>query len=277
MPDDAPVRPPRAFFFEANDDYCQCGLEPEIIFKLDLDRFSRKFPLQDAELLTYSAIDPTKSNDPWNTKLSAIGIIYGRKLREADVMKVFDDDDQIKVYPIPRDTETSDQRVRDFFSQTELNSSSRPELKIRRDYIGDSMPFETQMASPEPTIVIPQSTARVPPNDGRPESDRDSLERENHDSSDDCDDDDDSPADNALRDDETESANSSNFRSCAWMFTGEWSSLYNIEAEFQEVYLPRIPFKVQHMRIYVNINVRKVGNAYCTYVRCYLAGKLAPR
>ena len=140
-------------------------------------------------------------------------------------MKFFDDDDQIKVYPIPRDTETSDQRVRDFFSQTELNSSSRPELKIRRDYIGDSMPFETQMASPEPTMVIPQSTARVPPNDGRPESDRDSLERENHDSSDDCDDDDDSPADNALRDDETESANSSNFRSCAWMFTGEWSSL----------------------------------------------------
>ena len=68
-----------------------------------------------------------------------------------------------------------------------------------------------------------------------------------------------------------------NFRSCAWMFAGEWSSLYDIEAEFQEVYLPRIPFKVEHMRIYVNINVRKVGNAYCTYVRCYLAGKLAPR
>ena len=26
MPDNAPVRPPRAFFFEANEDYCQLGL-----------------------------------------------------------------------------------------------------------------------------------------------------------------------------------------------------------------------------------------------------------
>jgi hypothetical protein len=138
------------------------------------------------------------------------------------------------------------------------------------------MPFERQMANPQPTRVIPQSTARVPPCDERPESDHDSLERDIHDSNDDCDDDDDSPADNALRD-EADSADSSNFRSCAWMFTGEWSSLYNTEAEFQEVYLPRIPFKVQHMRLYVNINVRKVGNACCTDVRGYLVGKLAPR
>ncbi len=42
------------------------------------------------------------------------------------------------------------------------------------------------------------------------------------------------PPDNALRD-KAESADASNFRSCAWRFTGEWSSLYNIEAEFQEV------------------------------------------
>ncbi len=53
--------------------------------------------------------------------------------------------------------------------------------------------------------------------------------------------------------------------------------MYDIEAEFQEVYLPRIPFKVQHMRLYVNINVRKVGNACCTDVRGYLVGNLAPR
>ena len=186
MPDDAPERPPRAFFIEANEDYCQLGLEPEIHFKVHLDRFARKFPLQHAELLTYSAIDPTKSNDLWNRTLSAIGIIYGRKLREADVMKIFDDDDQIKVYPISRDTETSDQRIREFFSQTELNSSSRPELKIRRDYLGDSMPFETQMASPQPIMVIPQSTSRVPPGDGRPDTDSNLLERDNHDSNDDC-------------------------------------------------------------------------------------------
>jgi hypothetical protein len=273
MPSDAPVRPPRAFFFEAIEGYCQLGLEPEIHFKVHLHRFSRKFPLEHAELLTYAAFDPTQSCNPWNRKLSAIGIIYGRRLREADVMKYFDDYDEIKVYPIPRDTEMSDQRIRDFFSQTELNTSSRPGLKIRRDYIGDSMPFERQMASPQPTKVIPQSTARVPPSDGRPESDRDSLERDHHDSNDECEDDspannaqlrksqrdeaeerdnddsnddydDDSPPDNALRD-KAESAHASNFRSCAWMFAGEWSSLYDIKAEFQEVYLPRILFKVQ--------------------------------
>jgi hypothetical protein len=45
-------------------------------------------------------------------------------------------------------------------------------------------------------MVIPQSTAMVPPSDGRPESDHNSLERDNHDSNDDCDDD--SPADYAL-------------------------------------------------------------------------------
>ena len=71
MPYDAPERPPRAFFFEANEDYCQLGLEPEIHFKLCLGIFSRKFPLQHAELLTYAAIDPTQSDDPWNRKLSA--------------------------------------------------------------------------------------------------------------------------------------------------------------------------------------------------------------
>jgi hypothetical protein len=116
MPYDAPERPPRAFFFEANEDYCQLGLEPEICFKGRLDRFTRTFPLEHAELLTYAAFDPTESYDSWNRKLSAIGIIYGRRLREADVMKFFDDDDELKVYPIPRDTETSNQRIRDFFS-----------------------------------------------------------------------------------------------------------------------------------------------------------------
>ena len=126
MPYDAPERPPRAFFFEANEDYCQLGLEPEICFKVHLDRFARTFPLEHAELLTYAAFDPTQSCNPLNRKLSAIGIIYGRRLREADVMKYFDDYDEIKVYPIPRDTEMSDQRIRDFFSQTELNTSSRP-------------------------------------------------------------------------------------------------------------------------------------------------------
>ncbi len=114
MPDDAPVRPQRAFFFEANEDYCQLGLEPEIHFKLCLDIFSRNFPLQHAELLTYAAFYPTQSDDPWNRKMSAIGIIHGRRLREAKVMKYFDDDDRIKVSPIPRDTEISDQRIRDF-------------------------------------------------------------------------------------------------------------------------------------------------------------------
>ncbi len=113
---DAPERPPRVFFFEANEDYCQLGLEPEIHFKVHLHRFSRKFPLEHAELLTYAAFDPTQSDDPWNRKLSAIGIIYGRRLRGADVMKDFEDYDQIKVYPIPRDTEMSDQRIREFFS-----------------------------------------------------------------------------------------------------------------------------------------------------------------
>ena len=114
-------------------------------------------------------------------------------------MKYFDDYDQIKVYPIvgpiPHDTEISDQRIRDFFSQTELNPSSRPGLKIRRDYIGDSMPFERQMASPQRTKVIPQSTTRVPPSDGRPESVCDLMERDHHDSNDECEDD--SPANNA--------------------------------------------------------------------------------
>ena len=155
MPYDAPERPPRAFFFEANEDYCPPGLEPEVCFKVHLDRFARTFPLEHAELLTYAAFDPTQSCNPLNRKLSAIGIIYGRRLREADVMKYFDGYDEIKVYLIPRDTEMSDQRIQDFFSQTELNTSSRPGLKIRIDYIGDSMPFEMQMASPQPAKVIP--------------------------------------------------------------------------------------------------------------------------
>jgi hypothetical protein len=90
-------------------------------------------------------------------------------------MKYFDGYDEIKVYPIPRGTEMSDQRIRDFFSQTELNPSSRPGLKTHRDYIGDSKLLERQMASPQPTKVIPQSTARVPPSDGRLESDRDLI------------------------------------------------------------------------------------------------------
>ena len=57
MPYDAPERPPRAFFFEANEDYCPIGLEPEICFKVHLDRFARTFPLEHAELLTYAAFD----------------------------------------------------------------------------------------------------------------------------------------------------------------------------------------------------------------------------
>jgi hypothetical protein len=73
------------------------------------------------------------------------------------------------------------------------------------------------------------------------------------------------------------STDASHLRSCVWKFTGEWISLYNIEAELQEVYLPRILFKIQYMRIYVNMLGRKVGNAYCTDVRGYLLGKLAPR
>ncbi len=55
---DAPELPPRAFFFEANEDYCQLGMEPEIHFKVHLLRFSRKFLLENAELLTYAAFDP---------------------------------------------------------------------------------------------------------------------------------------------------------------------------------------------------------------------------
>ncbi len=123
MPDDAPVQPPRAFFFEANEDRCQLGLKPEIHFKVNIHRFSRKFPLEHAQLLTYAAFDPTQSEHPWNRKVSAIVIMYGRRIWEAAVLKCFDDYDQIKVYPmgpIPRDTEMSDQRIRDFFSQTEL-------------------------------------------------------------------------------------------------------------------------------------------------------------
>ncbi len=54
----APERPPRAFSFKANGDYCQLGLEPEIHFKVHLDLFSRKCPLEHAELLTYAAFDP---------------------------------------------------------------------------------------------------------------------------------------------------------------------------------------------------------------------------
>ena len=90
--------------------------------------------MQKAELLTYAAFDPLKSHDHRH-KLSVIGIVYGPQLLEADVRKYFDDDEQIKVYPIPRNTKTSDRRIRDVFSQTELNPSGRPGLKIRIDYI----------------------------------------------------------------------------------------------------------------------------------------------
>jgi hypothetical protein len=61
------------------------------------------------------------------------------------------------------------------------------------------------------------------------------------------------------------------------MFTGEWNSLYNMETERQEVYLPRIPEKGLKVEHTTNIYVRKVGNACCTEIRGYLAGNRASR
>ena len=129
------------------------------------------------------------------------------------------------------------------------------------------MPLETRMANTQPTMGIPQSTARVPPSDGQPESDRDSLERDHHDSNDECEDDspannallrkrdeaeerdnddsnddcdDDSPIDNALRV-KADSADASTFKSRAWRFTGEWSSLYDVEPSSRKFTFPESP------------------------------------
>ena len=125
----APVRPSRAFFFEVNEDYCLPGLEPEIHFKSDLDRCSRKFLLQQAELLTYAAFDPLKSHDHRH-KLSVIGIVYGPQLLEADVRKYFDDDEQIKVYPILMNAERSDRRIRDFSPKLSLILAAAQDRKF---------------------------------------------------------------------------------------------------------------------------------------------------
>ena len=70
---------------------------------------------------------------------------------------------------------------------------------------------------------------------------------------------------------------SASYKSREWMFTGVWKFLYDVETEFQQVYLPRIPFKVQHMIIYVKNSSRRAGNEFCTDVRGYLSGKRAPR
>ncbi len=69
---------------------------------------------------------------------------------------------------------------------------------------------------------------------------------------DDCDDD--SPADNALRVEVVDD------RSCVRTLAGKCNSVYNIETEFQEFYLFRIPIKVHHMIICMNLSVRRRGN-----------------
>ena len=52
-----------------------------------------------------------------------------------------------------------------------------------------------------------------------------------------------------------------NFKSCAWKFSGDWQFLDDLATEFQEIFLPRIPVKVEHLVIYSNVNVREACHA----------------
>ena len=73
-----------------------------------------------------------------------------------------------------------------------------------------------------------------------------------------------------------------NIKSCAWKFSGDWQFLDDIKTEFQEIYLPRIPVKVEHMVIYWNVNVREAprqhiaGCTRCTAIRGYIQGNSVP-
>jgi len=62
MPYDAPERPPRSFFFEANEDFCQLGpwlLRKEI-------SFATCRTLDQPDPIDWNPIDLTQSDDHWN-------------------------------------------------------------------------------------------------------------------------------------------------------------------------------------------------------------------
>ena len=141
------------------------------------------------------------------------------------------------MFPIPSGTERTNQRVRDFLSQSERVPSGRRGLTLRVDYIGNSCTLDDDFHGESPD----DRNSRLLEDDDDDKSDGD-IE---------------SPTEKKLR---VEFGNP-NFKSCAWKFSGDWQFLDDIATEFQEIDLSRIPVKAEYMVIYSNINVREAGDS----------------
>jgi hypothetical protein len=245
------------YFFHAKINYSRRDWDATTYMRKFLDL--RRFPLRRPELVTFAAIDQEPPDDTSYTShksLSVTGIICGNGIRYCAVRKYLDDD--FEVLPIPSGTERTNQRVRDFLSQSELLPSGRRGLTLRVDYIGNSSTLDDDFHEESPN----DGNSRLLEDDD--ESDGDIG----------------SPTENKLRVD----FGDANFKSCAWKFFGDWQFLDDLATEFQEILLPRIPVKVEHLVIYSNVNVRDACHAQqriagctrCTAIRGYIEGKSVP-
>ena len=247
------------YFFEAKINYNHRDWDAMTYMRRYLDL--RRYKLKQPELIAFAAIDQEPPDDDTsctsNQSLSVTGIICGYGIRYAAVQKYLDDD--FEVFPIPSGTERTNQRVRDFLSQSERVPSGRRGLTLRVDYIGNSSTLDDDFH-------------RESPNDGN------SRLLEDDDESDDDESDGDIESEKNLRVD----FDDANFKSCAWKFSGDWQFLDDIKTDFQEIYLSQIPVKVEYMVIYSNVNVREAprqhiaGCTRCTAIRGYIEGKGVP-
>ena len=248
------------YFFDAKINYNHRDWDATTYMRKFLDL--RRYTLRQPELITFAAIDQDQEPPDDDTSytshksLSVTGIISGYGIRYAAVRKYLDDD--FVVFPIPSGTERTNQRVRDFLSQSERVPSGRRGLTLRVDYIGNSSTLDDDVNGESPN----DGNSRLLDDDEMSSSDRES------------------PNEKKLRVD----FGDANIKSCAWKFFGDWQFLDDIATEFQENLLSRIPVKVEHMVIYSNVNVREACHAQqriagctrCTAIRGYIEGKSVP-
>ena len=126
------------YLFEAKINYNHRDWDATTYMRRYLDL--RRYKLKQPELIAFAAIDQEPPDDDTantsNKSLSVTGIICGYGIRYAAVLKYLDD--RFEVFPIPSGTERTNQRVRDFLSQSERVPSGRRGLTLRVDYIGNS-------------------------------------------------------------------------------------------------------------------------------------------
>ena len=126
------------YFFEAKINYNHRDWDATTYMQKFLDL--RRYTLRQPELITFAAIDQEPPDDDTSytshKSLSVTGIICGYGIRYAAVLKYLDD--RFEVFPIPSGTEQTNQRVKEFLSQSERVPSSRRGLTLRVDYIGNS-------------------------------------------------------------------------------------------------------------------------------------------